>query len=490
MLDRRTHLHTLFQLLTAASAAWAVDACGGSQSTVDGPSDGGTSTSSGSTGSSSGASSGGSSSGASGSSGTSGVITVDGGQRIDPTGFASVCNGTSYKPLGGLKPGKASDYLGIQRQGDAAGSTPSIAAEEGTKCATAADKSACTTALGALRSDTGWVPTTANFGNAEPAHKYLVRTQGDTAEIAAKTFDELAAFLAPIDTPNEAALLVTERGYFVDCSAGNVRAANGGYEVIAQSGTACGEGTSRNEHLLSVGSDGKVTELKNVIVEKGTGGCAIGRRFEGMAKCELDAETKGVAAFLSEVAYLEAASVFSFERLALELRAYGAPSDLVRRAEMARLDEVRHARLMTAQAERYGGTVPEAARGKLAIRGLLEIAMENAVEGCVRETFGALTATVQAQRAQDATIRGIMERVAIDETNHAALAWDVAEWLRGELSEDEQAQVKNAMGQAMTDLRGELRIMPASGILPVGLPSPAIATQLFDQVKEHLWNAA
>jgi hypothetical protein len=284
--------------------------------------------------------------------------------------------------------------------------------------------------------------------------------------------------------------LVTERGYYVDCTAGNVRAANGGFEVIAQSGTACGDGTSRNEHLLAVSSDGKVTELKSVVVEKGTGGCAVGRRFDGMAKCDLHADSQGVGAFLAEIAYLEAASVFSFERLALELRAYGAPTDLVRRAEMARLDEVRHARLMTAQAERFGSTVPPVVRGKLAIRSLFEVAMENAVEGCVRETYGALTATVQAHSASDATIRGIMERVAMDETNHAALAWDIADWLRGELSADEQAEITRAMAAAMTDLRAELQALPPSGVMPVGLPSGQVATQLFDQVKDRLWAAA
>jgi hypothetical protein len=42
----------------------------------------------------------------------------------------------------------------------------------------------------------------------------------------------------------------------------------------------------------------------------------------------------------------------------------------------------------------------------------------------------------------------------------------------------------------MTDLRAELQALPPSGVMPVGLPSGQVATQLFDQVKDRLWAAA
>ena len=53
---------------------------------------------------------------------------------------------------------------------------------------------------------------------------------------------------------------------------------------------------------------------------------------------------------------------------------------------------------------------------------------ENAREGCVRETFGALIAMHQAERAGDPIIRRAMRRIAEEETRHAELAWEVASW--------------------------------------------------------------
>jgi len=65
------------------------------------------------------------------------------------------------------------------------------------------------------------------------------------------------------------------------------------------------------------------------------------------------------------------------------------------------------------------------------VRSLYEIA----VEGCVRETFGALEATFQAKNANDPQIRRVMRRIAEDETRHAALAWRVAAWIEPRLSD-------------------------------------------------------
>jgi len=68
------------------------------------------------------------------------------------------------------------------------------------------------------------------------------------------------------------------------------------------------------------------------------------------------------------------------------------------------------------------------------VRDLEEIALENAVEGCVRETFAGVAATYKAAHAGDAGIAAAMRIIAQDETRHAALAWDVAAWLDGKLS--------------------------------------------------------
>jgi len=66
-----------------------------------------------------------------------------------------------------------------------------------------------------------------------------------------------------------------------------------------------------------------------------------------------------------------------------------------------------------------------------ALDALVDVALENAVEGCVRETYGALIATRQAEAASDPVVRRAMRKIAADETAHAALSWDVASFFAG-----------------------------------------------------------
>ena len=64
------------------------------------------------------------------------------------------------------------------------------------------------------------------------------------------------------------------------------------------------------------------------------------------------------------------------------------------------------------------------------------IAIENAIEGCLRETVGALVANGQAAFAVNPAIRAASRAIARDEAGHAALAFAVNRWVRGELSAD------------------------------------------------------
>ncbi|MGH7436059.1 MAG: ferritin-like domain-containing protein, partial [Polyangiaceae bacterium] len=84
---------------------------------------------------------------------------------------------------------------------------------------------------------------------------------------------------------------------------------------------------------------------------------------------------------------------------------------------------------MTLFAVRYGGIPrrPRVERGP--VRPLEDIATENAAEGCVRETFGALIGIWQARFAGDPQVRRAMNGVARDESRHAALSWEVARWI-------------------------------------------------------------
>jgi len=129
------------------------------------------------------------------------------------------------------------------------------------------------------------------------------------------------------------------------------------------------------------------------------------------------------------MAYLEAASVDAFEGMTRELVAHGAPARLRAGARRAARDEVRHARVTRNLAERAGGTVSPVRLQASRVRSLEEMAIENAVEGCVRETFSAAVAMIQAERATDMKVRHAMKRIARDETRHAELSWAVAQWL-------------------------------------------------------------
>jgi len=153
-------------------------------------------------------------------------------------------------------------------------------------------------------------------------------------------------------------------------------------------------------------------------------GCAVGRRPEGMLEtCAFESNEAG--GYFAQIAQLEAASVIAFRVLRDELRAHGAPKALVRAAARAARDEIRHARATGALARRFGGTPRAAAVVRGARRSLEAIALENAVEGCVRETYGALLATRQALLSRDHGVRAAMMLIARDEPRHASLSWRV-----------------------------------------------------------------
>ncbi len=195
-----------------------------------------------------------------------------------------------------------------------------------------------------------------------------------------------------------------------------------------------------------------------------------GRRPAGLLDLEL-ARGTSLGHYFAGAARLEKASVDAFHHLRRELVAHGAPRRFVRAAERAARDEMRHARAMGGLARRYG-CVPLAAQVEpRSIRGLEAIAIENAVEGCAREAFGALLATFQAHTAGDAAIRAVMMRVARDETRHAALALQVNGWLKGRLVPTARARVERAHRGAMAALAASVAEAPQALQKPLGLPT-------------------
>jgi hypothetical protein len=226
------------------------------------------------------------------------------------------------------------------------------------------------------------------------------------------------------------------------------------------------------------------TELDCVYSSADFGVCGTGRRPAGLRRAGKGRSRGVVPRFLAQMAYLEAASVDAFDRLERELRAHGAPGELLARARRARRDEVRHARIVTALAARAGAAVPSPRVPAGRVRRLEAVAIENVVEGCVREAFGAAVAMVQAATARDRAVRAAMRKIARDELRHAELSFGVARWLEAKLDGPARARVRRARDGAARELLCAARREPPRELVSeLGLPTArhasAIARDLF-----------
>ncbi|MEO8876438.1 MAG: hypothetical protein ABI461_12685 [Polyangiaceae bacterium] len=186
-----------------------------------------------------------------------------------------------------------------------------------------------------------------------------------------------------------------------------------------------------------------------VIVTCGQYGC-LGRLTEGFVT---PSAAHSIGDRFAAMAFLEAVSVHAFARLERELHAHGASAGLLRDSRRARRDEQRHTAMMMRLARRNGTDArlpdePIAAP----VRSLLDVALENAVEGCVRETYGAVVGLIEGETSPEAAIRKTMRAVAADECRHAELAWAVHAWAMPQLSAAERERVRAAMRVAIDEI--------------------------------------
>ncbi|HXT95687.1 MAG TPA: hypothetical protein VN853_05260 [Polyangia bacterium] len=210
--------------------------------------------------------------------------------------------------------------------------------------------------------------------------------------------------------------------------------------------------------LWSPGSEPRIHSCELVPVD---GGLTVriayetfcgGRCPEGLAPPASVAARDALAAWLSASAHMEAASIDAFEILATELDAHRAPPALIQAARAAAADERRHADAIGRLAARRGTVAPEVRVNRGPIRDIEGVARENAVEGCVRETYAALLACRQARAATDPAIRSAMTGIARDETQHAALAWAVDQWSQAMLAPQARRRVREARREAIEGL--------------------------------------
>ncbi len=144
------------------------------------------------------------------------------------------------------------------------------------------------------------------------------------------------------------------------------------------------------------------------------------------------------------------------------LAAFGAPARLVRATRRAREDERRHARAMTRIAKRFGASRPRVRLRATRAPSLVELLVDDAIEGCANETLGALVLARDARRSTDARIRRTLSRIARDEARHAALAWEILRWGLPRVSRADRARALRALEDAWRALE---RIHPLASRL-------------------------
>ena len=147
----------------------------------------------------------------------------------------------------------------------------------------------------------------------------------------------------------------------------------------------------------------------SVLCSPCTGG---GRRPAGLCAPRKACADTGLGGYLARMAFEEEASIVAFERMGAELGSLGAPAKLATAAARAARDETRHAKTMSKLAVARGAKVAKARVRRIHTRSAAAVAAENAAEGCVRETYGALVALWQSHHAEDVEVRRAFKKIA------------------------------------------------------------------------------
>ncbi|MCB9765586.1 MAG: hypothetical protein H6739_37775 [Alphaproteobacteria bacterium] len=211
--------------------------------------------------------------------------------------------------------------------------------------------------------------------------------------------------------------------------------------------------------------------------------CKEGRRPLGHVDPPTDLSRLGP--YLALCAQLEAVSVTAFQELAQQLVAWGAPSALIQRCLEAAEDEERHAAAISTLALAEG-CPPQRPQRRPAPCNLYAVALHNAVEGCVGETWAALLAGWKAHNARTPELRAAYARIAPEEAAHAQLAWDLHAWLRARLPEPQRHELDEALAAELRSLVQRapalLRALPAALGLPDAVGAEALARGLVSRL--------
>jgi hypothetical protein len=167
----------------------------------------------------------------------------------------------------------------------------------------------------------------------------------------------------------------------------------------------------------------------------------------------------------TEQALMEHASVAAFARFSLQLLSLGAPADLVQRSADAMQDEIRHARACFELARHYAGVdvgpgvLP--IDGALAASDLCSVVLGTIAEGCIGETVAAMEAAEALAHCEEPSVRAVLERITIEESRHAELAWQFLAWALQAGPSELKDQVASAFAAALASEEPEA-IRPSS----------------------------
>jgi len=362
------------------------------------------------------------------------------------------------------------------------GDPPRSRATLGNVCGTARDRDACLAGVASVRSRAGWTYAASASSRAANDSDYGVVTTGEERRVITTTA-ELLALVAPIDTLDEAAAFAALNLRNVSCKDANALTEADGYVLQMVRG---GCGSPKKETLVKVFRDGRIETVSERELEPGMPNCIEGRRPAGYVG-EGRAWLSSLPAHVAEIAHMEAAAVLAFEQLERDLAILDAPGALRARAAKATRDERLHAAIMTERALALGAAPARVVSAPAPARSLLDFAILNATEGCVREAYGALVATHQAVHSADPALRAAFVRIAADEAEHAALSLDLAAWLRSRLSPAERQLLARAEEDAFDALLVECQAEVAPEVVrEAGMPDARTASALVRGLRMRL----
>jgi hypothetical protein len=370
--------------------------------------------------------------------------------------------------------------------GDRLRAVPMVLARAGSPCSGASDTAQCERSVAEQRS--------ALFADVscrdEVCEKfdftYALTTRGDQVHTY-RGAKGLAQLLGAIDSPVEAWLMLAANGHAFTITCEDVvyaqqRTVPAGYELRTRMYTSSCKPVLQEDLRFRVTREGRVKLVQRSDVTRDEEGCVVSGRRPPALCARRSPPCEAAGALFARMAHLEAASVSAFEILFGELGALGADDALLARIERARKDELRHAQVMQRWAARHGHRAAPVELGARLARTEFDVALDNAVEGCVRELFGALVVSWQAARAQDAALRRDLARIARDEVSHSALSYDIAAWLEPRLSPTQRALLRGARYDALSALAEELVEPSAAQRVICGMPSLAESRALLRQL--------